>query len=247
MRVMEPKEVQHRTEEADVFRTKVFGVQDGLIGVGSIALGAAGFSHDSLLVLVTGLIATIAQAFSMGVGEFISTRVRMQVFNNEIKKEDYEIQNFPEKEKGELITFYEEKGFSREEAEKIADILMRNKDVVLNEMMIHELKIFPEEFERPAKLGLIMAIYLVIGGVIPLVPFGIDLMFKIGFDVAVVLSVALILITLSVFGSASTKYTGLPKWRGAMEQIATGLLALIGSYLAGYALSLVFTIPPGLF
>ncbi|WP_238025404.1 MULTISPECIES: VIT1/CCC1 transporter family protein [Metallosphaera] len=244
---MEHKEIQHRTEEADVFRTKVFGVQDGLIGVGSIALGAAGFSHDSLLVLVTGLIATIAQAFSMGVGEFISTRVRMQVFNNEIRKEDYEIQNFPEKEKGELISFYEEKGFSREEAEKIAEILMRNRNVVLNEMMIHELKIFPEEFEKPAKLGLIMALYLVIGGLIPLIPFGIDVIFRIGFDVAILSSVALILITLTIFGSASTRYTGLPKWRGAGEQVATGLLALVGSYLAGYALSFVFPIPPGLF
>lgn len=178
------KEVQHRTEEADVFRTKVFGVQDGLIGVGSIALGAAGFSHNSLLVLITGLIATIAQAFSMGVGEYISTRVRMQVFGNEIKKENYEIENYPEKEKDELISFYQEKGFSREESERIAEILMKNKDVVLHEMLIHELKIFPEEFERPAKLGLIMAFYLVVGGLIPLIPFGVDVALKIGFDLA---------------------------------------------------------------
>ncbi|AWR98947.1 VIT1/CCC1 transporter family protein [Metallosphaera hakonensis] len=241
------KEVQHRTEEADVFRTKVFGVQDGLIGVGSIALGAAGFSHNSLLVLITGLIATIAQAFSMGVGEYISTRVRMQVFGNEIKKENYEIENYPEKEKDELISFYQEKGFSREESERIAEILMKNKDVVLHEMLIHELKIFPEEFERPAKLGLIMAFYLVVGGLIPLIPFGVDVALKIGFDLALIISVAFILITLSVFGVASTRYTGLSRPRGALEQVGTGILALMGSYLAGYALSLLFPVPTGLF
>jgi len=62
------EELTHRINEADLFRTKVFGIQDGLIGVGAIVLGAAGFSHQSLAVLVAGLIATIAQAFSMGVG-----------------------------------------------------------------------------------------------------------------------------------------------------------------------------------
>ncbi|AEB95566.1 VIT1/CCC1 transporter family protein [Metallosphaera cuprina] len=245
--VEEHKEIQHKTQEADVFRTKVFGIQDGLIGVGSIALGAAGFSHDSLIVLITGLIATIAQAFSMGVGEFISTRVRMQVFNNEIRKESYEIEHYPEKEKDELIAFYREKGFSHEESKRIAEILMGNKNVILNEMLIHELKIFPEEFERPIRLGLIMALYLIIGGLIPLIPFTFDVVFRIGFDVSLISSVLLILLTLSIFGYLSTNYTGLPKYRGALEQIGTGLLALIGSYLAGYALSLVFAVPTGLF
>ncbi|QKR00454.1 hypothetical protein GWK48_08780 [Metallosphaera tengchongensis] len=233
------KEVQHRTEEADVFRTKVFGIQDGLIGVGSIALGAAGFSHDSLLVVVTGLIATIAQAFSMGVGEFISTRVRMQVFNNEIRKERYEIDNYPEKERDELISFYLEKGIPKEESEKIADILMKNKEVVLNEMLIHELKIFPDEFQAPVKLGLIMALYLVTGGIIPIIPFAFDVWLKFGFILALTGSVVLIIITLSLFGYLSTRYTGLSRWKGPAEQVLTGIIALAGSYFAGYGLSLL--------
>lgn len=233
-----PDQIQHRTGEADVFRTKVFGIQDGLIGVGSIALGAAGFSHSSLIVLVTGLIATVAQAFSMGIGEFISTRVRMQVFQNEIRKESYEIDNFPEKEREELISFYESKGISRDESSKIADILLKNKGVVLNEMMIHELKIFPEEFEAPAKLGLLMALYLVIGGLIPLIPFGLDTYLGFNFQYALLSSGLLIVTTLSFFGILSTKYTGLPKWRGAFEQVSTGLIALVGSYVAGYLISL---------
>lgn len=230
-KVEEP--VIHYTHEADVFRTRVFGIQDGLIGVGAISLGAAGYSSDPLLVLVTGLIATIAQAFSMGIGEYISTRVRNQIIDNEIKKERYEIDKYPEKEKEELKLFYLSKGLPEEEAEEITKRLMKNKDIVLHEMMIHELKLFPEEFENPVKLGFIMSVYLIVGGLIPLIPFIFSMFIKIPFISAVIVSMVLVLMTLGIFGIMTTRYTGLSKWRGAFEQIGTGMLALGGSYIGG--------------
>jgi len=234
--------VEHYTHEADVFRTRVFGIQDGLIGVGSIALGSAGFSHDPVLVIVAGLIATIAQAFSMGVGEYISTRVRAQIFQNEIRKEMYELENFPEKEREELKSFYLSKGVSEELAEEIADTLMKNKEVALNEMLTHELKFFPEEFESPLRLGLIMASYLVFGGLIPLAPFIIGHFLSVPFVWQVILSIALIEATLAAFGIMATKYTGLSKARGALEQVATGTIALVGSYFGGMLLSYVIPV-----
>lgn len=230
----EEEPVIHYTHEADTFRTRVFGIQDGLIGVGSIALGAAGYSQDPLLVLVTGLIATIAQAFSMGIGEYISTRVRNQIIQNEIKKEKYEIEKYPDKEKEELKTFYLSKGLPEKEADEIAERLMKNKDIVLHEMMIHELKLFPEEFENPSKLGLIMALYLIVGGIIPLIPFIASLFLPIPFMLSIIISILLVLSTLGIFGTLTTKYTGLSKWKGALEQIGTGLVALVGSYIGGF-------------
>ncbi len=234
--------VIHYTEEADVFRTKVFGIQDGLIGVGSIAIGAAGYSHDPMVVLVTGLIATIAQAFSMGIGEYISTRVRNQVILNEIKKEKYEIENFPEKEKEELVGFYLAKGLKREDAERIADLIMKDKRATLNEMLMNELKVFPEEFERPVKLGFLMAAYLTVGGLLPLIPFMVSALTKADFYYALLSSIAIILVTLGAFGSMASKYTGLSKGRGALEQIGTGIIALMGSYFGGVLLAHFFPI-----
>ena len=240
-KVQEP--VVHHTHEADVFRTRVFGIQDGLIGVGSIVLGSAGFSQDPLLVIVAGLIATIAQAFSMGVGEYISTRVRDQILKNELRKEMYEIENFPEKEKQELKDFYMRKGINEDLAEQLAELLMKNKEVALQEMLTHELKIFPEEFESPVKLGFVMALYLVIGGLIPLAPFMLGrLLPTIPFDVQVLASVALVEFTLALFGVMATKYTGLSKVRGALEQIGTGTIALLGGYLGGMLLSHVIPV-----
>ncbi|ARM75068.1 VIT1/CCC1 transporter family protein [Acidianus manzaensis] len=235
--------VKHYTDEADTFRTKVFGVQDGLIGIGSIALGAAGFSREPLLVVLTGVIATIGQAFSMGIGEYISTRVRMQVIQNEIKKEKYEIEHYPEKEKDELVGFYLKKGLPKDEAEKIAEILMRNRNITLEEMMKEELKITPEEFENPVKLGFLMSLYLIVGGLIPLLPFIISLFISIPFYSALIASMVLMLGSLGLFGSIATKFTGLSKPRGALEQIGTGAIALVGSYAAGLILSHFITVP----
>lgn len=234
--------VVHYTHEADLFRTKVFGIQDGLIGVGALVLGVAGYSQDPLIIIVTGLISTIAQAFSMGVGEFISTRVRQQIIENEIEKESYEIENYPEKEKEELKQFYMSKGFSETEAEIIASKLMKNRDVVLKEMLIHELKMLPEEFESPIKLGLIMSIYLILGGLIPITPFIFQIIIKYNFIISIISSVLIILIILSVLGLLLSKYTGLPKKRSILEQIITGSLALSGSFGGGLLLSQLFPI-----
>jgi VIT1/CCC1 family predicted Fe2+/Mn2+ transporter len=233
--IQEP--VIHYTHEADTFRTRIFGIQDGLIGIGAITLGVAGYSQDPLIVLITGLIATIGQAFSMGIGEYISTRVRAQIIQNEIKKEEYELEHYPEKEKEELKQFYLEKGLPEEEAEEIAKRIMKNKIIALNEMLIHELKIFPEEFENPVKLGFIMSLYLIIGGIVPLLPFIIDIYVHYPFLFAVISSIAIIIAGLGLFGVMATKYTGLTKYRGAFEQIATGSLALIGSYISGLLLA----------
>jgi len=57
----------------------------------------------------------------------------MQVIQAEIGKERYQIDHFPEMEREELVQFYLRKGFRREAAERIADFLMGNKDVVLQE------------------------------------------------------------------------------------------------------------------
>ncbi|BBG24716.1 VIT1/CCC1 transporter family protein [Sulfuracidifex tepidarius] len=234
--------VRHYTDEADKFRTKVFGIQDGLIGVGAIAIGAAGFEHDVIAVLVAGLIATIGQAFSMGIGEYISTRVRMQVIDNEIKKEKMEIEKYPNMEKEELVQFYLEKGFTEEEAKNIAEKLWKNKQSVLQEMMANELRIFPEDFENPVKLGFIMALYLVVGGLLPLSPFIVGYFVGGDFDAFLVGSVVIALVSLGLFGAMGSKYTGLSRVRGALEQVGTGSLALIGSYMGGVILAHFFPV-----
>jgi len=83
-----------------------------------------------------------------------------------------------------------------------------------------------------------MALYLILGGILPVIPFGISWALPaLGFRYATLASVALVLITLALFGSLGTRYTGLSKARGAMEQVGTGLLALSGSYVSGLILA----------
>jgi len=236
---MHEEELKHYTREADVFRTKIFGIQDGTIGTGAIIIGAAGYINDPVFVLIAGLLALVGQAFSMGIGEYISTKVRLRVLQNEIRKEEIEIEKYPEKEKEELIGFYMIKGLSRAEAEKVAEILMRDRKVVLYEMMIHELRMLPEEFEKPFKLAIIMSLYLVMGGLLPLLPFIANLFYKFNFIYSVISSIAIIVTLLGTFGIISSKYTGVSKLKSALEQISVGILALIGSYLAGYLISVI--------
>jgi len=88
------------------------------------------------------------------------------------------------------------------------------------------------------KLGLIMFVYTLIGGFVPTAPVLVGYLLGLqNVILAGYAAVTLTLATLAIFGVSSTKYTGLRPWRGAFEQVATGALALLVSYLVGYALS----------
>ena len=72
-------------------------------------------------------------------------------------------------------------------------------------MMIHELKVFPEEFESPVKLGLIMFVYTLIGGLVPTSPVLVGYLLGLqNVILAGYAAVALTLATLAIFGVLST-------------------------------------------
>jgi DNA damage-binding protein 1 len=143
--------VPHNTEEAHQteggkLKPVIFGGLDGILTSFAIVAGAAGGKLDPTVVLILGFSNIFADACAMGVGEFLSSKAENEWILSERKREEWELENFPEGELAEMVEIYENKGMSHEDAVSVIQTMAKYKDFFVDVMMAQELELqVPEE------------------------------------------------------------------------------------------------------
>ena len=79
--------------------------------------------------------------FSMGVGEFLSSKAENEWILSERQREEWEMDNYPEGEVSEMIEIFEEKGMSNVDAKVVIETMAKYKDFFVDVMMLHELEL----------------------------------------------------------------------------------------------------------
>lgn len=88
----------------------------------------------------------LVTAYSMGVGEFLSSKATNEWILSERRREEWEMDNYPEGEIREMIEIYEEKGMNHEDAKLVIETMAKYKDFFVDVMMQQELELqVPEE------------------------------------------------------------------------------------------------------
>jgi VIT1/CCC1 family predicted Fe2+/Mn2+ transporter len=214
----------------NALRAAVLGANDGLVSNLSLVMGAAGANFSSRAVLITGLAGLLAGAFSMAMGEWVSVQSSREMHQQQLDREADEIATDPEHEHAELITFYERRGLTSDEAAALADRIMKDRGAVLETMARDELGIDPDQLGgSPWTAAIASFVLFTMGAVIPVIPF----VFADG-DWAVLLSVLVSGAGLLGIGAAITLLTGRGVWRSAFRQLAIGIGAAAVTYGAGF-------------
>lgn len=156
---------------ASNLRAAVFGVNDGLISNMSLILGMAGAQASEHIIVLAGVAGLLAGACSMAAGEYISVRSQREVFEYQIAIEKKELEEYPEEEMEELSLIYEARGVPREEAEKIAALMIKNPETGLNTLAREELGLNPDDLVSPVGAMLSSFVSFAFGAFIPLIPF----------------------------------------------------------------------------
>ena len=65
----------------------------------------------------------------MAAGNYLSTRSKLEYEERERKRQDKEIQDFPERKISEIKSIYAEKGFKEELLEKVTSVIIANRKV----------------------------------------------------------------------------------------------------------------------
>ena len=85
-----------------------------------LILGVAGATTDPRLAFVAGVAGLAAGAFAMAIGEYVSVRSQLELFDHQIGLERAESNSIPQAEAQELALIYAAKGLAHKEANRLA-------------------------------------------------------------------------------------------------------------------------------
>lgn len=107
----------------------------------------------------------------MGVGEFLSSKAENEWILSERRRENWEMENYPEGEIREMIDIYQTRGMSREDATKVIETMAKYQDFFVDIMMAEELQLqVPEDDHKieSMKEGVVMFCSFATFGSLPL-------------------------------------------------------------------------------
>ena len=224
----------HRNARSGTLRAVIFGVSDGLVSNLSLVMGVAGASGaaggngDQRFILLAGIAGMVAGASSMAAGEYISMQSQRELFEHQIELERAELEAMPEEEEAELAAVYRSKGFTDEEAARIAKRLFQDRETALDTLVREELGLDPDELGSPwgAATGSFLAFS--VGAVVPVVPYLVG-----GGPVAFVATLGLSLAALFGVGAGVSLLTGRGTLYSGARQVAIGAAAAGVTFLVG--------------
>jgi VIT1/CCC1 family predicted Fe2+/Mn2+ transporter/rubrerythrin len=206
----------------------IYGVNDGLGAVFGVISGMAGATTGSTasgaltgdrVVLVSGMVAMLASALSMGSSAFMATKSEREVYDAEIGREKAEIEQSPEHETEELMLLYQLKGFTEDEATQMAGRVSQDPDLFLKTMAQEELGLSERHFPNPFIGALSAALSTAVGGIVPIIPF-----FFIHGMAAVIAAALVGMAAHFAVGAAKSIITARSWWASGLEMTVIGFI-----------------------
>ncbi len=222
------------TPKGRQIREVVFGMNDGLVSTVGFVAGVTGSIKDSRIVFLTGMAAIVAGAVSMFLGAYLASKSQKEFFEMEIAREKREIIESPDKERQEIRDIFTDHGFTEDEVEMIVHRVTSDKDRWIKFMMRDELGIIDEDFDNPLKVGMVMGISFIIGGLPLIFPF----IFIPESLSALKFSIAIALAILLGIGIGKTMLTRTHWLKSSIETVLLGAVAAG----IGYAFGRIFSV-----
>ncbi len=226
---------RHRDVSGGRLRPTVFGAVDGLVTNTSLIAGLGGGGVSAHTVILSGVAALVAGAFSMGTGEYVSVTNQNELVHAEVATERSMHARFPAAEQAELAETFRSYGADPDTAARMAAAVSRDPDTALRVHTREELGVNPFELPSAIAAGLLSLIAFSTGALIPLLPYLAGLT---GLRVALPVSLGIAAVALLVGGMVVGRLTGRPLVRSGLRQLALGGIAVavtfaVGSLIAG--------------
>jgi VIT1/CCC1 family predicted Fe2+/Mn2+ transporter len=222
------REGWHRSGRSGTLRAVIFGVSDGLVSNLSLVMGVAGASAHPTFILLAGIAGLLAGASSMAAGEYISMQSQRELFERQIALERAELEAMPEEEEAELAAVYRSKGFTEEEAARIAHRLFADPEMALDTLVREELGLDPDELGSPWGAAFGSFVAFAVGALVPVVPY----LFT-GGPEAFYAALAASLVGLFAVGAGVSLLTGRSTLYSGLRQVGIGAAAAAVTYAVG--------------
>ena len=232
MSIHAPHVERHFTGSATV-RDVVIGMSDGLTVPFALAAGLAGAVSNHWLVVIAGSSEIAAGAIAMGLGGFLAARSDVDAYRTELARERREIVELPERERQEVRDVFVGYGLEGAALDGAVTAVTACPEPWLRFMMKEELGLDEPDPGRALASGLTIGAAYVAGGIVPLLPY----FFPLGVGRALLVSAAVSLVVLAVFGAVKARFTGVDVVRGALQTVMLGGLAAGVAYALSRVIS----------
>jgi VIT1/CCC1 family predicted Fe2+/Mn2+ transporter len=217
---------QHFTS-GRLVRDLIIGISDGLTVPFAIAAGLSEVAPTAGIIVAAGLAEIAAGAISMGLGGYLAAKGEAEHYAREYYKEVKEVKEIPLQERQEVREILSQYKLTNEEIEPILNSFQRHPDNWVDFMMRFELGLEkPDPRQALFSAATISSAYIV-GGLIPLSPYLIEP----SIPTALVLSIAVTLTALFVFGFIKGQFTGKTPFRSAFQMLLIGGLSATAAFL----------------
>ncbi|MDA0375738.1 MAG: VIT1/CCC1 transporter family protein [bacterium] len=210
----------------------VYGGNDGIVTTFAVVAGTVGADMPHYIVIVLGIANLIADGTSMATGAFLSLKSERDQYHRIRKEELEEIEKIPEIEREEIVIALEKKGFTGEDLERATSVIISDKDVWADTMMLDEHGLTLESTENPLLHGCMTFVSFVLFGAIPLIPYLIGIERSNRFTFAIWSTLA----ALIVLGLTRSIVTRERLLRGPIEIVSVGAIGAIFAYGIGVLL-----------
>jgi len=172
----------------------------------------------------------------MAIGNYLSSKSDKEFIQKERKREEWEIEHYPQGEIEEIRAIFRKKGFKGKDLEKAVETITSNKKVWVDTMMADELNLV-EENTSPVKKGAVTYMSFILIGIIPLIPYLLSFISETIKASVYSLSIIMTFFAFFFIGSAKVYVTGKNCLKSGLETLFIGGVAAIIAYGIGYLLS----------
>jgi vacuolar iron transporter family protein len=224
----------HRSASGNNLRAAVLGANDGLVSNFCLVMGIAGAGSDNKTVLLTGLAGLVAGACSMALGEWLSVTNARELAHTQIAREAEEIEQTPMAEQHELALIFQAKGMPKEDAQRVAGHVMKDKKGALDTLVREELGIDPADLGGNAWSAAAISFALFsVGAIGPVAPF-----LWIHGHWAIAASALASAAMLGAIGMLTSLFNGRNSAYSALRQLIFGSIAAAVTYGIGAAVGM---------
>jgi VIT1/CCC1 family predicted Fe2+/Mn2+ transporter len=217
----------------------VYGATDGSVTTFAVVAGVIGAQLSPSIVLILGFANLFADGFSMAVGNYLSSKTRIEYIEKQRRKQEWEIENQSEQEKQEIRDIYAQKGFKDELLETIVNVITARRKVWIDTMMREEVGLIENNSKKPLDTAITTFVGFNTIGLIPLMPF--MFLYFSGIDVSIqhAFLYSIIFTAMSFFsiGVIKGKVVDKSVLMSGLNTLGIGGIAASLAYIVGHLLS----------
>lgn len=208
----------------------ILGAVDGSVTTFAVVAGVFGGGLTGAVVVVLGFAKLLADAFSMGVSNYLGTRSEQERLEQARRREHRHIEKIPDGERQEIREIFQQKGFEGEVLDEIVEVITQDRELWVETMLREELGMQVEP-QSPLRAGVTTFVAFVLVGAVPLLPFLIP---GLAMQEAFIASGAVTALAFAGVGLGKGAALERPLLRSTLETLFTGGGAAVLAYLVGH-------------